>query len=416
MRLYVFDDAVADEWAPFSLTRPCGELLYGRWLLRERLERFAGTRAAGHLSREWLSDFRETGAPTVTAPGETPPDTPRLFLSSRAVPSPDNVFDRPGKPTTLRMDDRVIGCWLPPGRQAPAAAWLQEPEALAGAREVELQGEVLEEPWDLVSGGPERLADDLRRLADEEAARGGAPPDELPRGVERLGDQSLHLGPDVRLEPGVLLDLREGPIVLDAGVEVLAGARLAGPLYAGRHSRLLGGPISAVTAGPFSYLRGELEDTVILGYSNKAHDGFLGHAYLGRWVNLGAMTTNSDLKNNYGTIRIGPPGRQRDTGLLKLGCFLGDHVKTGIGVLLNTGTVIGAGSNVFGAAMPPKWVPPFSWGRGDDLGEYRKDAFLDTARTVMERRGVSFDSSTSRWLAAVCEAAQTGRPDPAEGA
>jgi UDP-N-acetylglucosamine diphosphorylase / glucose-1-phosphate thymidylyltransferase / UDP-N-acetylgalactosamine diphosphorylase / glucosamine-1-phosphate N-acetyltransferase / galactosamine-1-phosphate N-acetyltransferase len=91
-----------------------------------------------------------------------------------------------------------------------------------------------------------------------------------------------------------------------------------------------------------------VEETVVLGYSNKAHDGFLGHAYLGRWVNLGALTTNSDLKNNYGTIRMWTPGGETDTGLIKLGCLLGDYVKTGIGALLNTGTVVGAGSNLFG--------------------------------------------------------------------
>jgi UDP-N-acetylglucosamine diphosphorylase/glucosamine-1-phosphate N-acetyltransferase len=153
-------------------------------------------------------------------------------------------------------------------------------------------------------------------------------------------------------------------------------------------------------------VHGEIEDSVVLGYSNKAHDGFLGHAYLGRWVNLGALTTNSDLKNNYGPIRVWTPRGEVDTGLTKLGCMLGDHVKTGIGVMLNTGTVIGAGSNVFGAVQPPKYVPPFRWGSGNALEAYGLDRFLGTARTVMERRGVQMSEGMAGVLARAAGAAE----------
>lgn len=413
MKLYVFDDRRADGWAPFALTRPAGELRYGRWLLRERLERFAGVGAAGSLAlRPWLSDFREPGAPGVVRPEDVPADEGRLLICARAAPAAGAAFRPPDGAANLRMDGRVVGCWLPPGHPWPGTAWLGEPEALSGADDLELEGELLEAPWDLVAGNAERLARDLRSLtepatrAEEPPARegGGSPP----AGVERLGQEPVRVGRGVRIEPGVLLDARDGPIVLDDRVEVLTGARLAGPLYAGPDSRLLGGSISALSAGPRSYLRGEVEETVVLGYANKAHDGFLGHAYLGRWVNLGALTTNSDLKNNYGTVRVGPPGQETDTGLLKVGCFLGDHVKTGIGLLLNTGTVVGAGSNLFGTAMPPKWVPPFSWGEGATLGEYRKEAFLATAETVIGRRDVAFDAATRAWLAAVWEAGRKG--------
>jgi UDP-N-acetylglucosamine diphosphorylase/glucosamine-1-phosphate N-acetyltransferase len=147
-----------------------------------------------------------------------------------------------------------------------------------------------------------------------------------------------------------------------------------------------------------------VEESVILAYSNKAHDGFLGHAYVGRWVNLGAFTTNSDLKNNYGTVRVGAADGPMETGLMKVGCFLGDHVKTGIGTYLNTGTVVGAGSNVFGGAMPPTWIPPFSWGSGRELVEYRLEAFLEVAARVMERREVELDSGTTDVLRKAWEA------------
>jgi hypothetical protein len=145
-------------------------------------------------------------------------------------------------------------------------------------------------------------------------------------------------------------------------------------------------------------IRGEFAESVALGWVNKAHDGHIGHAYLGAWVNLGAETTNSDLKNNYSTVRLWTPDGEADTGEMKIGCFLGDHVKTGIGLLLNTGTVVGAGSNLYGAEMPPKHVPPFSWGTGGVLEAYRVDRFLQVAERAMQRRGVTLSDGARRQL------------------
>ena len=396
-RLYLFDDVRADAWAPFSLTRPTGELLFGRWRLRERVERFAGARAAGHLTRPALARFAEAGAPAAVTPDAVPAGETRLLWSSRAVPE---LSAEPGRePANLWVGDALAGASLAPGAEMPDASWLAEPVPLPGLPDLEIAGAWLAHPWDLVSRGPDRLAADLRVTLADGMQR-------VPDGVWRLGDAALALGSEVRLEPGVLLDTREGPIELANGVEVRAGARLAGPLYAGAGSRLLGGSISLTSAGPMSYLRGEVEETTVLGYANKAHDGFLGHAYVGSWVNLGALTTNSDLKNTYGSIRVGPPGETVDTHLTKLGCLIGDHVKTGIGVMLNTGTVIGAGSNVFGSEMPPKWIPPFSWGSGDRFETYRREAFLDTAGAVMPRRGVEPDARVLGWLGDVWDAAR----------
>jgi UDP-N-acetylglucosamine diphosphorylase / glucose-1-phosphate thymidylyltransferase / UDP-N-acetylgalactosamine diphosphorylase / glucosamine-1-phosphate N-acetyltransferase / galactosamine-1-phosphate N-acetyltransferase len=181
-------------------------------------------------------------------------------------------------------------------------------------------------------------------------------------------------------------------------VTVRSFTRLGGPAYVGPGSTLLGGPFAAVSIGPMCKVHGEMEETIVLGYSNKAHDGFLGHACLGRWVNLGAMTTNSDLKNNYGRIRMWTPSGDADTGLVKLGCLLGDHVKTGIGALLNTGTVVGAGSNLFGSELPPKYVPPFSWGSGSELVAYDVERFLAVAGTVMGRRGLELGDGMRQLL------------------
>jgi hypothetical protein len=128
-------------------------------------------------------------------------------------------------------------------------------------------------------------------------------------------------------------------------------------------------------------------------------------------VNLGAGSTNSDLKNNYGTVKVWSPDGEEDTGLIKVGCFLGDHVKTSIGTLLNTGTVVGAGTNVFGGAMPPTMVPPFSWGTGADLRDYRFDRFLEAAEASMARRGQTLTPGVRRVLAQAWQRTRTRRAE-----
>ena len=404
MRLYLVDDRIADDWYPFSLTRPCSELLFGTLLLRERLERFAGRPTTAVLTRPWLESFREAGAPDAVRRAAPSPNEERLLLSSRFVPSADARFEgRGAKPILLATDDQVVGCYLPAGRPGPEDDWLESPNDQFGADTWEarrVEGGQVDTAWRLVAENPGRLAADLARDA---ATRGGV--ERLPEGTWKLGTEPLILGADSRVEPGVVFDTRDGPVRLADGVEVRAGCRLEGPLYVARSTVLLGGAIGSSSIGPVCRLRGEIEASVVLGYTNKAHDGFLGHSYLGRWVNLGALTTNSDLKNNYGPVRLGGPDGPIDTGLTKLGCLLGDHVKTAIGTRINTGTVVGAGSNLFGNSLPPSWVGPFSWGSGPASEFYDRDRFVATARRALERRDVEFDDQTAAWLAACWEAA-----------
>jgi UDP-N-acetylglucosamine diphosphorylase / glucose-1-phosphate thymidylyltransferase / UDP-N-acetylgalactosamine diphosphorylase / glucosamine-1-phosphate N-acetyltransferase / galactosamine-1-phosphate N-acetyltransferase len=306
------------------------------------------------------------------------PARPTLYLCGRALV--EGGFDAPGGSGVVRVGDAPAG-WYSADGGPPPDALLARLEADAGGAVASLKGRLVEEVWDLVAGNAEQLRRDIAAATHVRKAP-------LPGGVHAIGAPELRLGRGAMIEPGVVIDFSDGPVWLDEGVRVRAFSRLAGPLYAGRGTTLLGGSLTAVSIGEQCKVRGEIEESIVLGHSNKAHDGFLGHAYLGRWVNLGAMTTNSDLKNNYGTIRVWTPTGDRDTGTIKLGCLVGDHVKTGIGVLLNTGTVIGAGSNLYGAELPPKHVPPFSWGSGAELTEYRVDKFLQTAEVVMKRRGV----------------------------
>src|SRR6266550_2308513 len=147
-----------------------------------------------------------------------------------------------------------------------------------------------------------------------------------------------------------------GPILIRRGAIIAPFTHLVGPISVGRDSQVLGDRVANSSIGDSCKVRGELSNTIFIGHSNKAHAGFVGHSYLGRWVNLGALTTTSNLKNTYGPVQLWTPSGVRSTGQQFLGTIFGDHAKTGIGTMLTTGTVIGAGANVFGGTMPPRVV------------------------------------------------------------
>jgi UDP-N-acetylglucosamine diphosphorylase/glucosamine-1-phosphate N-acetyltransferase len=393
LTLVLFDDDVAATWHPFTLTRPAGELLFGTFTFRERAEMLTGVRCIGHVAAARLNGFDEAGSRAALQAADIPRDADRLYLLSRVVLDWSERFELPSTASVLTSGAHVIGCYCPAGTAAPPEASLRQPRALleAGWPRVEMAARVLVNVWDLITQNHAQLAEDIQRSPSARLS-------ELPAHVQGTDGARVQarLGANVHFEPGVVIDTSQGPVWFDDDVYVRAFTRIAGPCYFGRSTVVLGGSFTAVSVGPACKVRGELEETVVLGYSNKAHDGFIGHSYLGRWVNLGANTTNSDLKNNYSSVRIWTPDGERDTGERKIGCFVGDHAKTAIGTLLNTGTVVGPGANLFGAAIPPKYVRPFSWGGGLALHDLAR--FLETARIVMERRGESLSPGDERVL------------------
>jgi UDP-N-acetylglucosamine diphosphorylase/glucosamine-1-phosphate N-acetyltransferase len=210
----------------------------------------------------------------------------------------------------------------------------------------------------------------------------------VPAGVTVSEPANFWTGPEVKLGPSVAVDTTNGPVILDYGVTVQPHVLLEGPLYVGPGSIIKAG---ARIYGDSSFgigcrLAGEIAESTFGDFANKQHAGFIGHAVLGSWINLGAMTTCSDLKNNYGNIRVDLGSGAIDTGLRFVGLMMGDHAKTAIGTLFNTGTCVGPASNLFGSGMPPKWVGNFRWGGDPDSPKYAVDRALETAATVMERR------------------------------
>ncbi len=239
--------------------------------------------------------------------------------------------------------------------------------------------------WDLVLDNPAALAAEFAA-----AGRFGLDGDvEQPNAI-RGSKKDVYIAAGACIHPMVVLDAENGPIYIDEGAEIHPFTRIEGPCYIGKESILFGAKCrEGMSIGPVCRVGGEVEESIIHGYSNKYHDGFLGHAYVGEWVNLGAMTTNSDLKNDYSSVTVVLDGKSSiDTGSTKVGSLIGDHTKTAIGVLFNTGSYVGAMSLLLGTGKPlPKFLPSFSWFmEGAVTKGYGKGQLFRTAAMAMSRR------------------------------
>jgi len=378
--LYLLDPPVAPRWAPFQASRPVAEWRAGAWLIRERWEAIADAAAVAVFAPPHLQEFVEDGAPPVRRqePVRGPAIVGRSDFAPAGVPP-----DLPSAPVRLVNEEETAGWWVPPG-----GTWTG---ADAGGEPIGLEGMWLHGAFDLITALEHLLVGDVADFLRE----GG---DALPPGSIVLGEPHEVVLLGAAVEPGVVFDTRAGAIVLEQHSYVRSGTRLAGPLYVGPGSEILGGSLGGSAIGPRCKVHGELSTTVFFGYANKAHDGFLGHSVVGRWANFGAGTTTSNLKNTYGAVRLDVGGTRIETGRQLLGTLLGDHAKTAIGTLLPTGAVVGAGANVFGAANAPKETAPFAWGTTGE--RVSLDGFLTTARRVMPRRAVEVTDAVAAALTA----------------
>ena len=240
--------------------------------------------------------------------------------------------------------------------------------------------------WELVLENPAQLTEDIR-AAGRSGIEGSV---EEPRAI-RGSERDIYVARGAVVHPLVVMDAEHGPIYIDEGAEIHPFTRIEGPCYIGKKSILLGAKCrEGNSIGPMCRVGGEVEESIIHGYSNKYHDGFLGHAYVGEWVNLGALTTNSDLKNDYSNVGVSlDGGKAIDTHSTKVGALIGDHTKTSIGTLFNTGAYVGAMCLIAGTGKPlPKFIPSFAWFlEGVVTKGFGKRKLYETAAIVADRRG-----------------------------
>jgi UDP-N-acetylglucosamine diphosphorylase/glucosamine-1-phosphate N-acetyltransferase len=407
----LYDDQRARTFEPFASARPMSEMVAGIATIRDRWKAvLAPMDAMQFCAGPRHGDF-DDGASLVAASGLIPRGS--VIVNSRAVPllphEPEKMSRRSAACTMWRCGNRLAAVRVadPIDASALADGTLSLEDVRGGTGAIgDIKGWWVDEVWDYVRLLPDFLTSDLSQLlarADIAASLDHLvpPPHATVLGsnpvvvLEPASDESA-----ARIEPYVVFDATNGPVVVAPGAHIHAFTRINGPCYIGRKTNVMGGDISACSIGDVCKVRGELSNTVFAGYANKGHDGFVGHSYVGRWVNMGAGTITSNLKNTYGTVSLWTPSGIRDTGLQFLGTLFGDHVKTGIGLRLTTGTVLGTGANVYGD-MPPKVVAPFSWGASAPYSLYQSAKFLETVERMMSRRHIELSERARRHLGGV---------------
>lgn len=247
---------------------------------------------------------------------------------------------------------------------------------------ISLNASLIEHPWDLVYLNPSEISSDIASRQTDVSTG------DVHSQTAILGEHPVLVESDARVDPFTVLDARDGPILIQSSAHVMSHCLIEGPCAIGPHSKVKAGArvYSGTSCGEWCKIGGEIEQSVMQAFSNKQHEGFLGHACLGAWVNIAAATNNSDLRNDYGIVSCVIDGESVSTGKQFFGAAVGDHAKTGIEAMFNTGSLAGAFCNLFGIGYNPREIPCFSWGGYDGWVEYRFDKAIETADRMMQRR------------------------------
>jgi UDP-N-acetylglucosamine diphosphorylase/glucosamine-1-phosphate N-acetyltransferase len=398
MQLALYEDSKTNHFYPLAQLRPVFELLCGQATLRERLIRHLPVSSWGAFLRSELVDtYQEAQPEAVLNQTHWLHKKPTLFVNARWIPQLDELLAL-NENQVAYQEDTIVAMIV-----APDEAMLIDPQhvedslqTLARARKpIGCDGKLLHYGWDIITHNGRQIELDLTHPGQHFTGV-------LPAHVSVLGPASnirVHAGAD--FDPCVVIDARPGPVIIGAGAKIQAFTRIEGPCFIGTQTHVFRANIKEGTSiGPVCRVGGEVEASVLHSHVNTYHDGFLGHSYVCPWVNMGALTTNSDLKNDYSDIVMPMGGQRYKTGLKKMGCLIGDHTKMAIGSLINTGTSIGIMSMVLpGGKLLPREIPSFCrvWnGELEVLPDI--DQMLATASIVMERRNCEFTSAQERLI------------------
>ncbi|MEJ2051108.1 MAG: GlmU family protein [Calditrichota bacterium] len=391
MKIILFEDEKYQDLLPLVYFRPVWELRCGIFTLEEKIHRSFPENTFNYLSRKYLQEYYLSEKENLVPEK----NEEYLFINGRVLFKQEyrKILDEL-PPGNLIMSSDVVAAFKINGDALEELKidGLPDLNQMAGKFKV-LNAEInlISYPWDLIDKNGAEIENDFKLLNRKNDSKRLTD-----KTVHLLNREYIHIGQNTRIMPGVVLDAENGPIWIDDQVKIMANAVLEGPVAIGKSSTVkIGAKIYENTSiGPVCKVGGEVEETIIQEYSNKQHDGFLGHSYLGTWINIGADTNNSDLKNNYGEISVYLNNHTVETGHRFLGLIMGDHSKTAINTMFNTGTVVGVSSNIFGSGFPPKYIPSFSWGGSGGLREYNFDKAIEVAEIVMKRRNVPFTART----------------------
>lgn len=395
VRVIVYEDPGWQKLLPLVYMRATFQLLCGTSDLISRVNRLVDARQPAHFSNGQSPDFEIWCRPALAeaVAGQTglaanqPIDGRSLLLNGRGVWHAIPAIAAGDAAWAGIVGNRVACVFADESlaRQLTSEVLLDELQTralLAGVpqRDVSTHVTLLEWPWQFVNANIDMLHRDWNT---EMAGVAGT----VAEGSHLVNSDGIHIGWGTKIKPCVVIDAEDGPVWIGDNVTILPHSYIQGPAYIGSGTLIQPGATvhAGTTIGPRSKIGGEIEASIVQGFSNKQHDGFLGHSYIGSWVNIAADCINSDLKNTYGNVRVPINGSDVDSGEMFVGMFVGDFSKAGINVSFPTGAVIGFCSSVM-AARSPKFVPSFTWLDGESVQAFDDQRALPIAHKVMARR------------------------------
>ncbi|MBI1939527.1 MAG: GlmU family protein [Ignavibacteriales bacterium] len=404
----IFEDDGYENLLPLVYLRPAYDLLCGILTLREKItRRFPKAEIILH-TRNYLADFVKEKNPGFLV-NELDAEI-ITFINGRLL-----VDDSIAASIKKLKEDSLLHC----GKNVAAAKLSKRNYTkiiladgkinfgqLTDIDQVNSNAKLIDYPWDLVNYNGKEIENDFTLLSKSRQTNS-----KKFKAVEIINKKNVFIGKRAIIDPFVVLDASNGPIYIGNDARIMSHASIEGPAYIGESTvvKMHASVYHNTSIGKVCKVGGEVENSIMHSYSNKQHEGFLGHSYLGSWVNIGASTNNSDLKNNYGIVEVLINNKPVNSGSQFAGLFMGDHSKTGINTMFNTGTVVGVSCNVFGNGFPSKFIPSFSWCGLDSLNEYDLQKALETAQTVMKRRNVETTSTEKELLKTVFELTRNER-------
>jgi UDP-N-acetylglucosamine diphosphorylase/glucosamine-1-phosphate N-acetyltransferase len=383
MNYILFDGTVRNALLPFTFTRPVADIRIGILTIREKWEKYLGSTTTT-LTEEYLMEKY----PMVEM-------EQNIMINASFLPNAIlvDLIQNLEQNQAVVFGDEIVAFYTND---------TQEEVDFEQYDLVVYEGEFLriENTWDIFSKNDRAIREDFELLTEDRVSQ------PIPKSVNVIAPENIFIEAGAKLE-FVTLNASTGPIYIGKNSEIMEGSVIRGPfaLCESGRVKLATKVYGATTVGPHSVIGGEVNNSVLFGYSNKGHDGFLGNSVLGEWCNIGADSNNSNLKNNYEEVRLWSYETEgfAKTGLQFCGLMMGDHSKCGINTMFNTGTVVGVSANIFGAGFPRNFVPSYSWGGASGFSTYITSKAFQTAKIVMARRNVEFTDQDAAILTHVFE-------------
>ena len=379
MNIYVYEDQQALKFEPLSLTRPVFDIRIGSETFLDRIKYLFPKSKIALFVRDDLADITKQKYPDLEINPLSINDG--IWLLGNVIWENNDLITLTNNTGAFYYEDKVIAANL---NSSEGKAWLDAGGPTKSTpitkNRISIEVSYCQFLWEIIDGIPNTINYEINYF-------GNTKDKQYDDRESFINNDKIFINQSI-IHPNVNINAKNGPVIIDSGVEIHGPSYLEGPLYIG--SKTVVKPLTQIknsVIGPVCKVGGEIDSVVIQGYTNKVHDGHLGDAFLGEWVNLGAGTINSNLKNNYSTVKVQINGESVDSKRIHMGCFIGDYVKTAIGTLLNTGSVIGPGAMIACDGFPPKTIKPFTWFIKGKHQKVNLDKFFETEELVKERRG-----------------------------